>query len=80
MRLSVKVKAQSKSEKVERITKSQYEVWVKAPAKEGKANLAVIALLSRYFDLPKSAIDILRGHSSRNKLLEIDCIKLKEGL
>lgn len=71
MRISVKVKANSKEEKVSKIALNELAVSVKAPAKEGKANTAVIRLLSEYFDVPKTRLQILRGHKSRNKVLEL---------
>lgn len=37
----------------------------------GKANEAVIKLLAEYFDVPKSMITIVRGHSGRNKLIDV---------
>ena len=46
-------------------------VSVKAPAKEGRANAAVIAAISEYFDVPKSRISIISGAGSRDKIVEI---------
>lgn len=37
----------------------------------GKANKAVIALLARAFGVPKSAVILLRGETSRDKLFRI---------
>lgn len=48
-----------------------YLVRVKEPAQDGKANEAVISALARYFRLPKRAVLIVRGHQSRNKLVEL---------
>lgn len=42
-------------------------VRVTAPADDGKANTAVIALLARRWDLPKSALSIATGSASRHK-------------
>jgi len=70
MKISVKVKPNSKSEKVEKIGET-YKLYVKEPAKEDRANLAVINLLSEYFKVPKSRISILRGKKSRQKIVEI---------
>ena len=42
-----------------------------APATDGKANKMVIKLLAEHFDVPKSAIRIVRGHTGRNKLIEV---------
>jgi uncharacterized protein YggU (UPF0235/DUF167 family) len=46
-------------------------VWVRARAAEGKANQALIRVLSDYFKVPPSRISILRGGKSRDKILEI---------
>ena len=40
---------------------------VNAPPVDGKANLAVIARLAAWLDVPKSAIDFSAGTSSRQK-------------
>lgn len=40
-------------------------------ARAGKANLAVTELLARYFAIPKSRITIIRGHTSRRKIIEL---------
>lgn len=44
---------------------------VTAPPVDGKANRALVKLLSREFDVPKSKIRIVRGESSRDKLVEL---------
>ncbi len=49
-----------------------YRVYVHEVAENGKANAAVIALLAKHFDLRKSSLRILRGETSRTKIIEID--------
>ena len=71
MRISVRVKANSKKESVEKIGEREFLVRVKAPAKEGRANEAVIELLSEYFNVPKSRISIAIGKSGKNKVVNI---------
>lgn len=39
---------------------------------DGQANDAVIKMLAKHFDIPRSAIHIIRGHTSHNKVIEID--------
>ncbi len=72
MRISVKVKPNSKEEKIEQLGNNQFVVKVKAPAQEGKANNAMIKLLSKYFDIPKSMIIISTGQQSENKIVDIE--------
>jgi uncharacterized protein (TIGR00251 family) len=44
---------------------------VSAPPEGGKANKALIALLSKQLDAPKSAIRIVSGETARLKVVEI---------
>ncbi len=72
MKLSVKVKPNSRENKVEYVKKDNFRISVKAPPKEGKANKEVIRLLSEYFKVPQSSIRILSGKTSKNKIVEIN--------
>ena len=47
-------------------------VYVQERAVDGAANDGVVALLAKHFEVPKSRIEILRGHTSRSKLIEVD--------
>lgn len=42
---------------------------VRAVAADGQANAAVLALLADAFDLPKSSLSIIRGETSRHKVI-----------
>jgi len=61
MKISVKVKPQAKEDKVKKIGSDNYVVWVKAKAIEGKANQAVVKILSEYFDIAKSKVVLIKG-------------------
>lgn len=50
---------------------------ITAPAVEGKANKALIAVLSKMFHVPKRVITIISGESSREKRVFIDDIDLE---
>ncbi len=71
MKISVKVKPGSKKEGVTKVDDSHWIVSVKEPPVEGKANEAIIRLLSDYLHIPKSHIQILKGGRSKNKVIEI---------
>jgi len=47
-------------------------VKVTAPAEGGKANEAVVKLLADELDIPKNAVTIRRGETSRNKLIALE--------
>lgn len=47
------------------------KVKVSAPPEEGKANSELLAFLAKTLCLPKGAVRLERGGSSRNKVIEI---------
>jgi len=47
------------------------KVKVSAPAEDGRANAAVLALLAKALDLPKSALSLVRGERDRNKVVAL---------
>jgi uncharacterized protein len=70
MKIEVTVRPQARKNIVEK-TSSGFKVSTTAPAREGRANEAVIQLLAEYFDVAPSKITILRGHTSHKKLVEV---------
>lgn len=71
MRIFVRVKLRAKAEKVEQIDGDHFIVSVHALPIEGRANEAVIRLLADYLDVAKSSMNIVRGFTSREKVVEI---------
>ncbi len=71
MKISVKVKPNNKQEKIKKISQDEFLTWIKSPAKEGKANKAVIKVLADYFSVSKSNIVLIKGEKSKNKIFEI---------
>ena len=50
---------------------NKLEVAVMAPPVDGKANEELILTLANYFEVAKSSIEIIKGHTSRTKIIEI---------
>ena len=71
MKISIRVKANAKEYRVEKINEREFFVRVKEPPKEDKANKAVVGLLSDYFGIPKSKITIVSGMKSKQKVVEL---------
>ena len=71
MKISVRVKTNARKNEVKQIDPNRYEVRVTALPVEGKANEKVIELLAEYFGKPKRCVTILRGETSKNKIVEI---------
>lgn len=47
------------------------KVLVTSAPEAGRANKAVIAMLAKEWDLPKSALEIVAGNTSRNKTMVV---------
>ena len=69
-KIQIKVTPNSKIEEV-RQEGELLLVKVKEPPKEGKSNVAVVKALAKHFGVAPSSIRIVKGHTSRNKLVEI---------
>lgn len=72
MRIFIKAKPGSKKEKIEKVDENHFIVAVKEPPVDGKANEAIVRVLSEYFKIPKSQVRIISGQKSRQKIIEID--------
>lgn len=72
MKITVKVKTNSGRCIVTQLDECTYEVKVKSLPEKGKANAEVIEVLSKYFKVPKSNINILAGFTNKNKIVEIN--------
>jgi uncharacterized protein len=72
MQKKVKVKTNTKQQKIAEQPDGSFIVHLKSLPVDGKANEELIRLLADKFDVPKSQIRIKSGLSSRQKLVEID--------
>ncbi len=50
----------------------QLSIYVTAPPDNNKANSAMLRLLVKHLNIPVSALTIIRGHTSRNKVISIN--------
>ena len=47
-------------------------IRIAAPPVDGKANAALIAFVAKTLGLPKGAVTIIRGETSRNKVIRVE--------
>lgn len=47
-------------------------VFVRERAVDGAANAGVVKALAEHFGVPRSRVEIVRGHASRSKLIEVE--------
>lgn len=66
--IKVKVHAGEKKNKLVQKAPDTFELWVKAPAEQGRANEAVRALLAQHFNLPENKLSLIKGATSPAKI------------
>ena len=66
--LKVKVHAGERQNKLVEKSPDTYEIWVKAPAEQGRANEAVRALLAAHLQLPENKLSLIKGATSPAKI------------
>lgn len=71
MRLQIRVTPRARQPAVSTADDGSLVVKVRAPAEDGRANEAVVEALAAHFGVSKRAVSIVRGHSSRRKLVEV---------
>ena len=75
MIINVKVTPKSKKINIEEVSdmfgNKVLHVRLVSPPEDNKANLELISVLAEYFDTKKQNINIIRGQTSRNKVIEI---------
>ncbi|MCH2502786.1 MAG: DUF167 domain-containing protein [Dehalococcoidia bacterium] len=77
---TIKVRVQPKSSRnqVGGFQDGTLRVRVTAAPTEGQANAAVIALLAKTLGVSKSRLEIIRGYSSRDKVVSVDTLTDQE--
>jgi uncharacterized protein (TIGR00251 family) len=51
-----------------------WKVRVAAPAENGKANDALVRLLADWLGLPRTGVELVSGHTRRDKIVELSGI------
>lgn len=73
MRISVHLKPSSRHrEEVVMNDDGSLMIYTKAPAIEGRANVAAVKLLAKHFDVSSSKVKLMRGTASKYKVFEVD--------
>lgn len=71
MRISVSIKINSKTESVERQEDGTFLVRIRVPPVDGKANKRIIELLSEYFKISKTSVEIISGFKGKKKIVQL---------
>lgn len=70
MIIHIKVKPNSKEEKIEKVAEGEYITNIKEPAKDNRANIKLVNLLAKEFNVSFNNIRI-KNPNSRKKIVEI---------
>lgn len=70
MIIKVKVKPNSNENKIEKVDDNEYNADITEKAEDNKANIELIKLLSKHFNISHKNIKI-KNPKSRNKIVEI---------
>ncbi len=76
--LNVKIVPSSSRDQLAGWLGEALKIKVMAPPEKGRANAAVIAFLARQLGIEKQAIEVVSGHSSPAKVLQIDGLDNEE--
>ena len=71
MKISVKVLPRSSRDEIKKLPDASFKVKLTSAPVDGKANDALVELLSEYFNTSKSKIKLVKGLTSKNKIIEI---------
>jgi uncharacterized protein (TIGR00251 family) len=69
--IAVRVQPNAARSEVVGFTDDVLALRVAAPPVQGKANRALVELLSRSLGVSRGRIDIVKGHTSRNKVVTV---------
>ena len=76
--LEVQVQPRSSRNQVVGEQDGRLKIKITSPPVEGEANHALINFLAQILDIPRKNIKLLKGESSRHKLIEINGLNEQE--
>ena len=76
--MKIRVQPRARRPGIDGAFRGALKVRVMAPPSDGKANAELIVVLSDIFGVAKSAITIVSGHASRDKIVAIDGLSVDD--
>lgn len=71
MKLNINVIPRSSETKIVEQNDNFLKIKIKSAPEKGKANDELIKFLAKHFKISKSKVNIIKGKTSRNKIVEI---------
>lgn len=69
--LVVKVRPSARVDELAPLPDGSWQARVKAPAVDGRANAALLALVAEHFAVPRARVTLRSGQRGRNKRIDI---------
>ena len=76
--IAVRVQPRASKNSITRLADGSFKIRLTAPPVDGAANEALIALLAEALHVSRSAIDIVSGHTARDKRISLTGMSLEE--
>ncbi len=71
MYIKVRVTADAKKDSVTQKTADHFNISVREPAENNRANRQVLQLIAKHYNIPVGKIRIISGHHSPGKILDV---------
>lgn len=72
MYIKVRAKPDAKNESLQQKSPDHFEISVREPAEQNRANIRIREILARYFGLSLTKVRLISGHHSPSKIFSID--------
>lgn len=70
--ISITVLPKSSKNEIFPLEDGSYKIKITAAPVDGEANKKLIELISEYFDISKSSVEIVKGSRGKKKMIELD--------
>jgi uncharacterized protein len=70
--LKIRLQPRAKSDEVIGERDGRVLIRVNAPPVDGRANAALCAFVAKRAGVPKSRVEVVRGHTSRDKVVRVE--------
>ena len=71
IRLEVKVQPRSSRNQIAGEQNGMLKIKLTAPPVDGEANTALVDFIAQFLKIPRKNVNLIKGETSRNKLVEI---------
>jgi uncharacterized protein len=71
VQVSVKLQPRASANEIGEALGNELRIKVTAPPVDAAANEALVRLLAEHFDCPRNRVELVRGHTSRHKIVKL---------